>query len=377
MLIRYFPAETKANTVAYAAGFDRDEDPRKPHVLHGDPVVFQRHVERSPYAQTHTAFALCFEEELKPAEALLVFNEMVDVMVVGRRVGATSLLAIQHAEPGPRGGRDRTAVHGFVGTTDHLRGRRIESWFQRSGYRIELAQELINLSHPFSSPKDPARARAVVVSTKPRTPDRLAITARVKDAIGRVGDGLLTPAMLRGIVSGLGLEPTEVEENGDRLATAFTCRLPGGEVMRGRVVVSPWRKDLSMKRSKLRVLLGQRFERTPETFDLLRAEFLTQCSQAYQIYDQKHGGGPRSLRRVFDWAHRLEFTAPENRISSPELVREISGDLVRPPVIDDSFESQLRILFITPPQVPSTPRSPHPSIGHCAGRKMGEGSGSR
>ena len=123
MLITWFPPGTRAHGVPYAAGFEVADDPRRPRVLDGDPELFHHHSQISPYAQSHVAFALCFDHLVPRKEATAVHHQILNAMMPARVEGAVLTLGIQHVEPGPFGARDRSAIHGFASCQDLFRGR--------------------------------------------------------------------------------------------------------------------------------------------------------------------------------------------------------------------------------------------------------------
>src|ERR1035437_577311 len=356
MLTQWFPEGTEAYTVGYGVGWGKTDDPRRPQVLLGDPELFYHHAQRSPYSPAHFAFALCFEELLPPPEALAVFTRMVDAMVVGRRIGAIDLLAIQHWEPGPTGARDRTAVHGYISSTDFYRGRRLQLFERQSGYRIELAQELINQSSPYGSPKDPDKARVITVTTRPRTPARIEVADRFKAAVRLRGADQHSPDMLVTTLRASGAGRVEVDSGRPgRLAASFGCQTPDGEEMRARVLIRPGQQELLMRGSALRLLLGNRYERSPEVFEKMRNEFLTQAAQAMVLYDKKHGADPRHFARVMDWAHGLDLPVLAPPVLQPRSQTEdrAPGDKVTAPrsISPRITEDEFRIQPLAPPGV--------------------------
>ena len=319
MLVSWFAPNTRAHGVPYAAGFGVTDDPRKPRVLDGDPELFHHHAQHCRYAQSHIAYALCFDHLVPEDEAAAVHRQMLNAMMPARLSGAVLTLGIQHTEPGPFGARDRTAVHAFASCQDLLRGRFFQPVFRSEGqYRLELAQELINQSAPYGSPKDPARARSISVSTQPRGAGKAEVLRSIRSAIRLIGEDLLTGETLRSTMHACGALEVEVDGNREgRLAASFSFMNDDGSPARARVVVRPGQVEKLMKGSSLRRLLGDRYVRSPQVFEVMRAEFLTRTAIATERWGRKHDADYGRIEGVMDWAHSLRFVPLTKTLVGP------------------------------------------------------------
>ena len=333
MLVRTFKRHEEAHTVAYAMGWRLKPgtvDYRKPQVLRGDPELFD-HFGRTicDYVSPHWAFALCFAEEITPAQAGRIFDRFVDAVLPGRQLGQFATLAILHSEPGKVIGGHRSAIHGFISQVDLFRGRRLQPyWDNRDRRRVELFQELVNLGHwadgPFSSAKDQSCARVVTATTKPRTVERVAQAEFFGKLLRRLSDDeKLDPTKVTAVLRAYGAREVACAPGRGRLSVSFVCEAPDGGDMPVRLVAVPRRGQALLTRSALLPILGEHFKRSPATYELLRAAFLIELAIAHQELANRHGVTRHGLDRVFDWAHGLEFAVPEKHPETAETVTKI------------------------------------------------------
>jgi hypothetical protein len=309
MLISWFAPGTRAHGIPYAAGFGVTDDPRRPQILDGDAELFHHHTQHSPYAQSHIAYALCFDHRVAADEAIAVHEQMLNAMMPARVEGAVLTAGIKHDEPGPFGARDRTAVHAFVSCRNLFRGRFFQPVFRAEGqYRLELAQELINQSAPYPSPKDSARARSISVTTQPRDAGKAEIVGSIRSAVRLIGEDLLTIETLRTTIRAYGAMDVEVDgSRAGQLAVSFSFMNDDGSTARARMRVRPGRIEKLMRGSSLRRLLGDRYVRSPQVFELMRTEFLTQIAIATERWSRKHDADFSRFEEVMDWIHSLRF----------------------------------------------------------------------
>jgi len=340
MLISWFAPGTRAHGVSYAAGFGVTDDPRRPHVIDGDPELFDHHARHSPYAQSHIAYALCFDRHVAHDEALAVHERMLDAMMPARVEGAVMTLGIQHTEPGPLGRRDRTAVHAFVSCRDLFRGRFFQPAFRaESQYRIELAQELINQSAPYRSPKDPEHAQSIRLTTRPRAAGRSKILGQIRSAV--IGGEMRSAESVQKLLGDFDVTDVVIDGNRpNRLSASFSFVADDGERTRARLTIRPGQVEKLMRGSSLRHLLGDRYVRSPQVFERMRTEFLAQIAIAASKWSKKHDTDIERLEQVCEWARGLPF-APF--MKSPQMgEEELLGrmPIIRPPKISGRMDSE-------------------------------------
>ncbi len=319
MLISWFAPGTRAHGVPYAAGFGVTNDPRRPTPYDGDPELFHHHAQHSPYAQSHIAYALCFDHLVPTKELIAVHEQVLNAMMPARVEGSVMTLGLQHTEPGPFGMRDRTAGHACVSCLDLLRGRFFQPVFRAEGqYRLELAQELINQSSPYNSPKDPEHARSISVTTRPRAGGQSETLRNIRSAIRLVGDDLLSADSLRATLHACGALDAEIDgSRPGRFAASFSFVADDGDITRARLVVRPGQVEKLMRGSSLRRLLGDRYVRSPQVFEVMRTEFLTQIAIATAKWGLKHDTDFDRFEQVLEWAHRLSFAPLEKTLPGP------------------------------------------------------------
>lgn len=323
MLISWFRPGSRAYGVPYAAGFGVAVDPRRPVVLDGDPELFHHAAERSPYAQSHIAYALCFDSLLDHRTATEIHHRMLDAILPARLDGAILTLGIHHSEPGPLGARDRSAIHCFISCRDLLRGRYFQPAYHSEGqYRIELAQELINQCAPYTSPKDPEHAREVSIATSPRTAGGAEILRPVRSTIRLLGDELSSDALHVVLCACGAMDVVVGNAQPGQYAATFAFRADDGRHATARVVVRSGQVEKLMRGSSLRRLMGDRYVRSPEMCEVMRGEFLTQVAIARKKWEHVHDVDPARWERVIEWGHSLEFTPLQNPL--PRLGTDVT-----------------------------------------------------
>lgn len=371
MLTRIFKWYHEAYALGYALGWDCPPgtvDPRKPFRIRGDPEVFDHFCRTCcDYSSPHWAFALCFAELITPAQAREIFDGFVAASLPGHREGQfAEPVAVLHCEPGKIIGGHRSAIHGFIGHVDLYRGRRLQPyWSNHDRRRIELYQELVNLGDfaggPFASPKDQSRARVITATTRPRTRARVTMAEFFGHLLSHLNDDeIVDPATVAARLREANAHDLDITASHGRLTACFRCETTGGGDIPVRLVAAPGRRHSQMRRSSLLPILGPKFERTPETFELLRAAFLTEIMIAHRDLARRHGVDPRRLDRLVDWVHGLEFAEPQKTRDTAETATRIAASL--PPQIGPapSVKPLTELLAIQPLSAPEIDELPSP-----------------
>ena len=328
MLIATFKPSDQAATVGYAMGWDRktdQPDPRAPHILQGDPVMMDEFANGwNDFASPHLAIAASCSELLTAAEARALWLRLLDIYLPGLCAGQVATLGILHREPA-FSAEARSAVHGFILHTNLVTGRRIQPYFRgcRDAVRVELGQELLNLSLGWSSPKDPSRARVAVASSPGPTSMARRIRANEFTHQFRLfsDEDLRDPTAIRVALAHSGAEAIRLSTTArGRLRASFRCQDHDGLEMPVSVVLHPDRRERLLRGSSIRALVGPRLQRTPEVFDRLKAAFLIELAHGRQELDRLHGSSDAAYDRVFDWACRLELAQPRRLVLNAELL---------------------------------------------------------
>lgn len=352
MLIATFKPSDRAATVGYAMGWDRETDqpdPRAPIVLQGDPELMDQFADRySDFMAPHLAIAASCSEQLTAMEARALWLRLIDIYLPGLRAGQVATLGILHREPA-LSTEARSAVHGFIGHTCLFTGRRVQPYYRRcrDAVRVELGQELINLSRGWTSPKDPHRARVAVAMSPGRASPARRIRANEFTNQFRLfaDEELRDPFAIRVALAHSGAEDIRMSKTArGRLRTNFHCLDHDGMEMPVSLVLHPDRRDRLLRGSAIRNLVGPRLQRTPEVFERMKQAFLVELAHGRQELDRRHGSSDGAYDRVFDWARRLELG---HRPRQAQIMTEVFTRIpnLQPPVIEES----------APSLIPSTP----------------------
>jgi len=346
MLIATFKSSDQAATVGYVMGWDRkstEADPRAPRVLQGDPVMMDQFAnEWSDFTAPHLAIAASCSEELAAAEAHELWLRLLDIYMPGRRPGQYATLGVLHRESALCA-EARSAVHGLIGHTCLFTGRRVQPYFHHShdAMRVELGQELINLSQGWSSPKDPAKARVAVASSPgPGSTARRAWANKFTSQFRLFSDeDLRDPTAIRVSLAHSGAHDIRLSTTTrGHLRASFRCRDHDGLEMPVSVVLHPDRRERQLLGSAIRDLIGPRLQRTPEVFARLKEAFLVELAHGREELDRRHGSSDVAYDRVITWAQGLAL--PQARV--PKSITEVFDrvpTLLPPMVVDGAVTS--------------------------------------
>jgi hypothetical protein len=348
MLIATFKSSDKAYTVDYAMGWNRKSDApdrREPYVLQGEPAMMDHYARNwNDFASPYLAIAASCSERLDVAQSFEFWTRLRDLYLPGLRPGQLATLGVHHRESSLFAD-SRSAVHGFIGRTCLYTGRFFQPYYHgsRDAYRVELGQELLNLSQGWSSPKDPGKARVAVGSGQ--GPGKAEQQARIveftqqfrlfsdedlhdRDAIG--------VALMHGGAWNIKFTTTKR----GYLRISFRCRDHHGLEMTMNIVLHPDRREKQLEGSMLRELIGPRLRRTPELFARMKAAFLTELAFGREELDRRLGSSALAYDRVMTWANGLELAQP-NR---PERITEVFDriPLLRAPVFEESDSDQVQ-----------------------------------
>ncbi|MSU19231.1 MAG: hypothetical protein EXS34_04565 [Lacunisphaera sp.] len=356
MLIATFNKHEEAFTVGYAMDSDRkpgEPDLHQPLVLQGDPVMFDQFDHAwNDFASPHLAIAASCSEKLAPAEARELWLRMIDIYLPGLCPGQVATLGVHHRESALFADA-RSAVHGFIMLTNLLTGRRIQPYYHdsRDAIRVELGQELLNLSHGWTSPKDPAKARVAVASSPgPGSTTRRAWATSFTDQFRLFSDeDLRDPTAIRVSLAHSGAQDIRLSTTTrGHLRASFHCRDHTGRDLPVSVVLHPDRRERQLLGSAIRDLIGPRLQRTPEVFTRLKEAFLVELAHGREELDRRHGSSDPAYDRVITWARGLELA--QARV--PKSITEDFGKILplRPPmVMDGAVTSSVLPLFPADP----------------------------
>lgn len=348
MLIATFKASDRAASVAYAMGWDRQEpgpDPRAPQVIQGEPTMFDRFARHwSDFVAPHLAIAASCSERLTPIEARALWLRLVDLYLPGLRPGQVATLAVLHREPSLTS-EARSAVHGFIGHTDLFSGRRIQPYYRgcRDARRVELGQELINLSRGWSSPKDPSRARVAVASSPgPASAERRMRAEEFTHQFRLFADeDLHDPVAIRVALAHGGAEHIRFSRTArGHLRASFRCRDRHGLEMPVSLVLHPDRRDRLLRGSAIRDVVGDRLMRTPEAFERMKQALLVELDHGRQALAHRHGSSATAYDRVVAWANGLELAQPRRLQLNAELISHIPS--LRPPQVAEPSAAPIK-----------------------------------
>lgn len=325
MIIRHFMKPThRARTLPYVLGHDLPSgslDPRTPHVLLGDPLIFAHMAQHwNPYTMSHYSCVLSLSELIDESRARKLSEEFFDILVPGRRPGQCLTLAVLHRERGRGVAAARTGIHCFVLSSDLLHpSRKLDVyWPARDKRRLETWQELVNLREGFSSAKEPTRKREIRWGVSPKLPEADSILERFQ-------------RKLKGL-SVAGFEDTEEFASSVALAGGVGVRFdrtPHGRlrarfaVQYGSVslrisAVAPVLQRSLLRRSSLKDVTGSAgFERTPQFLNLLRDSLIAEIEFAAHRREPRHG-----LDRSRLSALRQQVATATLHRSPPALMRD-------------------------------------------------------
>lgn len=365
MLIVTFKKHEQAFTVSYAMGWDRktsEPDSRQPRVLQGEPVMFDQFDHAwSDFASPHLAIAATCSEELTPAEAHELWLRLIDIYLPGLCPGQVATLGVLHRESALFADA-RSAVHGFFGLTNLLTGRRIQPYYHdsRDAKRVELGQELLNLSHGWTSPKDPAKARVAVASSPgPGSTTRRAWANGFTNQFRLFSDeDLRDPTAIRVSLAHSGAQDIRLSTTTrGHLRASFHCRDHTGRDLPVSVVLHPDRRERQLLGSAIRDLIGPRLQRTPEVFTRLKEAFLVELAHGREELDRRHGSSGQAYDRVITWARGLELAQARVPKSIDEVFERVPT-LQPPMVVDGAASSSER------PMLPADPGASASLGGH-------------
>jgi hypothetical protein len=345
MIIATFKPSDRAATISYAMGSDRktdQPDPREPVVLQGEPVLMDQFADRwSDFAAPHLAIAASCSEQLTALEARALWLRLIDLYLPGLRAGQVATLGILHREPSLSAAA-RSAVHGFIGHTCLFTGRRIQPYYHgsRAAIRLEVGQEMINLSRGWTSPKDLHRARvAVAMSPGPASPARQIRANEFTHQFRLFADeDLRDPSAIRVALTHSGAEDICLSRTArGRLRANFHCLDHDGLEMPVSLVLHPDRRDHLLRGSAIRDLIGPRLHRTPEVFNRMKQALLVELAHGREELDRRHGSSDAAYGRVFDWARRLELAVPARQ---SQLLTEVFTRIpnLMPPIVEPSAD---------------------------------------
>lgn len=327
MLTKTAKPGSDAYDIPYIMGWDRSVDSRQPVVLQGDPKEFQQHGLMCPYTTPHWAGMLCFEERLSPDSATAIYDLFSGAVLPGARTGQFSQLGVLHREPGRVLGRYRSAIHFMISHVDLLNDRRVQPSWKSDRPRLELFQELLNLSWGFASPKDPARARAVTVTTQPRTAPRVAQAQAIAAAVRQLDEAALRdPALVTSVVRAHGALAIEIDTTrSGRMGIQFKCPASDEGTMEVRMIVDPDRLVRQLARSSIRALIGERYERTPALFERLREAFLVELELGRRRHERRHGFSEQAYTEMVDWTLLSKLAMPQVEASPSVVIKDESS----------------------------------------------------
>lgn len=162
------PNETGRCGLAYVLGVGRDNDPREPMVICGNPVNTQRLIECLPFASPFFSVEISFEPEavLTPSKELQAIRSYERALLPGRTPGIDfDRVWVRHLET-MADGRRRVALHGIYPKLDLRTTKRLDHYIaQRDFRRMHLWQRIFNETYGYADPDDPARKRDVSIAS--------------------------------------------------------------------------------------------------------------------------------------------------------------------------------------------------------------------
>jgi len=173
MLVKFMPKGRCG--IDYVLGAGRKDDTRNPTVIAGDADQCRALVAGLNFKNRLTSCVLSYEMEITPAEAARDIASFEQALLPGLDTTAWDRLWVRHTEfekdPITKqvlpGGRVRTALHCIIPNVHLPSGKRLQPFWKGADLkRIEAWQELTNAAHGYASPKDPARRRDLVISSR-------------------------------------------------------------------------------------------------------------------------------------------------------------------------------------------------------------------